>query len=82
MFAKIRILIQNTGRSTTMPDGTGTLQCGPATDFSLMIGLILLQTGVATVTHHNVGSFLCNWIFLLLYRPVNRLYILTAAKGR
>ena len=24
MFAKIRILIQNTGRSTTMPDGTGT----------------------------------------------------------
>ena len=43
---KIRILIVNTQRSTAMPEGTGRLlQCGPITDFSLMIGLNIFASG-------------------------------------
>ena len=37
------------------------LQCGPATDFSLMIGLNIIANGVATFTHHTLASFLRNW---------------------
>ena len=36
----------------------------------------------AKFTHHTVGSFLATGIDLLLYRPINRFYILTAAEGR
>ena len=39
MFAKIRILKENTPRSTAMPEGSGTFAVWPITDFSLMIGL-------------------------------------------
>ena len=44
-FAQIRILIDNIPRSTAMPEGTGLLQCGSITDFSLMIGLNIYANG-------------------------------------
>ena len=55
IFAKIRIIIENTPRSM-------------ATDFSHMIGLnSLLQMWVAKFTHHTGGSFLrnCNLFFFI-----------------
>ena len=58
MFAKICILIENTPRSMTMPDGTGRpllLQCGPATDFSLMIGLTIIANGGRYIHTSHLG---------------------------
>ena len=67
MLSKIRILIENTPRSVTMPDGNlgwlegiGTFAVwGRTIDFSL-IGLNVIANGVAKFTHHTVGSFLRN----------------------
>ena len=72
MFAKIRIIIENTSRSMAMPDGTATF----ATDFSLMIGLNIIANGGRQI-HTSPRGYSClrNWKFLLLHRPVNRLYI-------
>ena len=66
-----------------MPEGTGRLlQWGPITDFSLMIGLNIFANGGRQIHTSHCGSFLCNLNFFLLYRPVDRLYmILTAAEG-
>ena len=66
-----------------MPEGTGRLlQCGPITDFSLMIGLNIFASGGCQIHTSHRGSVLRNLNFLLLYRPVNHLYIFTAAEGR
>ena len=65
MLSKIGILIENTPRSVTMPDGMTRRDryftvCGRTIDFSLM-GLNIIANGVAKFTHHTVGSFLRNW---------------------
>ena len=82
-FAKIRFLIENTPRSTAVPQGTGRLlQCGPITDFSRMIGLNIFANGGRHIHTSYHGTFLRNLNFLLLYRPGDRLYmIFTAAEG-
>ena len=69
MFAKICILIENTPRSTAMPEGTGTFAVWARNRF------LSLQTGVATFTHHAAVVFYAIGMFVLLYRPVDRLYI-------
>ena len=46
-----------------MPEGTGTLQCGFITDFSLMIGLNIFVIGGRQIhTSHRGNSFLSNLI--------------------
>ena len=58
------------------------VQCGPIADFShIMIGLyVLLQMGVAKFTHHTVIVFYAIGMFVLLYMPVNRLYIFNCSR--
>ena len=55
MFAKICILIENTPRSMTMPDGTDTFAVLPATDFSLMIGLSSIANGGRYIHTSHLG---------------------------
>ena len=61
MFAKIRILIENTPRSTAMPEGTGTFAVQRFLAYDR-------QMGVAKFTHHTVvvfyaiGSLFCYFI--------------------
>ena len=42
---------------------------------------MLLQMGVAKFTHHTVVVFYAIGIVVLLYRPVNRLYISSTSFG-
>ena len=58
------VLIENTPRSTAMPEGTGRpllLLCGPITDFSLMIGQHIIANGGRQIHTSHRGSFLRNW---------------------
>ena len=65
MFAKKFILIENTPRSMAMTYGSGTFALLARNRFLTYDRLkILLKTGVATSTHHTVGS-LCNLIFFV-----------------
>ena len=57
-----------------MPEGTGRrLQCGPITDFSIMMGLNIIANGGRQIHTSPRGSFLRNLTLLLLYRPVEHL---------
>ena len=47
-----------------------------------MIGLNIIANGVAKFTHNPVVVFYAIGFFLLLYRPVNRLYILQPKGGK
>ena len=86
MLSKIRILIENTPRSVAMPDGMtrrigAFAVCGRTIDFSLM-GLNVLQMGSPNSHITPWVVFYATGIVLLLYRPIDRFYILTAAGGR
>ena len=49
-----------------MPESLAVLlQCGPITDFSLMIGLNMIANGGHQIHTSHCGGFLRNWIFLL-----------------
>ena len=66
-----------------MPEGTGTFAMLAhnrflAYDRPNYFG----KLGSAKFTHHTVVVFYTIGIFLLLYRPVDRYMILTAAEGR
>ena len=91
MLSKIRILIENTPRSVTIArwddsnfEGIGTFAvCGRTIDFSLM-GLNVIAKLMGSPNSHITPwlVFYATGIVLLLYRPINRFYILTAAEGR
>ena len=83
MFANICILIENTPRSMTMSDGTGTFAVWAHNRFLTYDRLKYYCKRGSLHSHitpwlvfHAIG------ICLLRCRPVNRLYILTAAEGR
>ena len=54
---------------------------GPITDFSRMIELHIYGNGGRQIHTSHRGIFLRNLNLVLLYRYVDRLYILTAAEG-
>ena len=82
MFAKSIILIENNPRSLTMPDGTGTFAVWVRNRF-LAYDRFTYYCKWGSLHPHVTpwGSFLRNWMFLLCCKPVNPLYILTAAEG-
>ena len=83
MFAKICILIENTPRSMTMPDGTGTFAVW-ARNRILTYDRLEYYCKRGSL-HSHITPWLVFYaigICLLRCRPVNRLYILTAAEGR
>ena len=87
MFANIRNLIEHTPRSTTLREGTGTFTVWahnlflaydrPNSDCKWGSPNLHITPSQFSTQFANY----CNFV-LLLYRPVNRLYILTAAEGR
>ena len=64
-----------------MPEGTGTFAVWTRNRFRICLNLIATVDRQIHMSHH--GSFVRNWnCVMLLYRHVNRLYMLTAAEGR
>ena len=63
-------------------NGSVRLQCGRTIDLSLMGLKMLLQMGSPNSHITPWLVFYATGIVLLLYRPINRFYILTAAEGR
>ena len=83
MFAKICILIENTPPSMTMPDGTGTFAVLACNRF-LTYDRLKYYCKRGSL-HSHITPWLVVYAIgmcLLRCRPVNRLYILTAAEVR
>ena len=80
-FAKIRTLIGNTPRSKVVPEGTSTFAAWARNRFlAYDRPKYDCKWGRQIYTSHR-GSCLRNWnVFVLLYRPVKLLYILTVAE--
>ena len=78
MLSIIRILIENTPRSVTMPDAMTRRDRYVCSVWAHN----LLQMGSPNSHITPWVVFYATGIVLLLYRPINRFYILTAAEGR
>ncbi len=83
MFAKMRILIENIPRSMAMPEGTGTFAVWAHNRFlAYDRPKYYCKWGSPKCAHRIVVVFYAIGIFWLLYWPINRFDILTAAEGR
>ena len=72
---QISILIENTPWSMTMPEGAGTFAVWAHNRFPAYDRPKYYCTWGRQIRTSQCGTFIRNWIFLILYQPFTRLYI-------